>query len=111
MTAPQRRWFRFSLRTMMLAVAIVGGLTMWTLQNWRDVRARETLLRAYCARGAGLGPMFAAGELIIGKETGRPIPWMWRFLGAENPGGDIWLSPDEFTPSEKARLQALYPDV
>jgi hypothetical protein len=108
---PKRRWFRWSLRTLFVVVTILCGVMAWTIHNWQQVQERETSLRAFCARGASLGPIFEPGEPIIGKETGRSIPVMWRLLGAQEPGGDIWLSPETFTEQEKRRLQSLFPDV
>jgi hypothetical protein len=110
-TAPKRRWFAFSLRTLFVAVTVVCVLIPWGIKNWRRVREREDLFRAFCARGAALGPVFAPGEPIIYKVTGKPIPWSWRLFGAEDPGADIWLPPDKFTADERDHLQALFPEA
>jgi hypothetical protein len=108
--APKRR-FRWSLRTMFVVVTLFAGLTAWTLHNLHQVRERESLSRAFFAQGAAIGPTFQPGEPIIYKETGRAIPWMWWLLGAEDPGGDIWLSPEMFSEDEKRHLQSLFPEV
>lgn len=110
-SAAKRHWIRFRLRSLFVVVTIVGGLTAWTLHNWRQVQEREELFRAFSARGASLGPMFQPGDPIIYRETGRSIPWSWRILGAQNPGGDIWLPPDNFSEDEKRHLQSLFPDA
>ena len=109
--ATKRRWLRVRLRSLFVVMAVVGGLTAWTIHNWRQVQERENLVRAFTARGASLGPMFQPGEPIIYRETGRSIPWMWRLLGAQYPGGDIWLPPEVFSEDEKRHLQSLFPDV
>ena len=47
--SPKRRWLRFSLRTLMEAVAVLGVFLVW---NFEQVRYRELLLREIAARGA-----------------------------------------------------------
>jgi hypothetical protein len=109
--APKHRWQRFSLRKLFVMVTVICGLTAWSIHNWRQAHERETLLRAFTARGAALGPSFYPGEPIVYKETGNSVPLMWRLFGAEEPGGDIWLPPDKFTADERSHLQSLFPDV
>lgn len=111
MITPKRRWFRFGLRTLFVLVTLVCGLTAWTIHNFRQVQERNTLLRAFTARGAALGPMFQPGEPIIYKDTGKQIPVAWRLFGAETPGADIWLPPGKFTDEERHHLQVLFPDA
>jgi hypothetical protein len=41
---PRRRWFRFSLRTLVAAVSAIGLLLGWLGANWRVVAARTSAL-------------------------------------------------------------------
>jgi hypothetical protein len=43
MTAPRRRWFRFSLRTLLVVVTLGAAPMAWVGWQWRIVQARQRL--------------------------------------------------------------------
>src|SRR4051812_27174232 len=94
-SAPNRRWFRFRLRTLFVMVTVFGCSLAWNLPS---VRARHEALQ-WCYS--------ACAENAPGKR--HEIPISWRLLGAE----PVWclVITREVSREEAARLGALFPEA
>jgi len=101
--APRRRWFRFSLRSMFVAMTLLACLAGWLGRNVKQVREREQMRSVHAERGAtvfGWGP-----------PRNRP-PLVWRLLGATEMGDLIITMPvKDFTEQEFRAAQALFPEA
>ncbi len=85
----KRRWFQFSLRTLMIGVTlfcvVVGGYLGWQV---KIVRERS----AYRDRLAELGAFIVDGESGLGRDSSQRPSWL-RLLFGDHDVGYIWL-PD-----------------
>src|ERR1700686_1646181 len=92
----RRRWFQFSLGTMLLAVM---ALAVWLGWNLSYVRQREATIKFLkTANGTGVMP-----DPVY---PWRSLPITWRLLGAE-PIGRIQVTGKFFPKEEQRRLQEL----
>jgi hypothetical protein len=100
--APNRRWFRYSLRTLFIVVTLFACWLGWNLNK---VRQREQVLRQKNITSAGMD--WATKQPR--QTPPQHFPFSWRLLG-EQPlhilGVHGGLSPDELK-----RLQALFPEA
>jgi hypothetical protein len=95
-----RKAFRYSLRTLIVAVTIICAWLGW---NVRQVRTRETVRQDAASRGAIVRSRTAAG-------TPGALPLGWRLLGAE-PVRAIELPGDIFNEQDLRRLQPWFPEA
>ena len=101
--APKRRWFRFSLRTMFVAVTLTCVLLSWGGINLRRIASRE---RAFLNSGAG-------GSLLPKSVQ----PFLWSVIGrcaGTKHGHKYWESlfvPDGFSQSDLVELRSLFPEA
>ena len=97
---PKRRWFQFSLRTLMIGVTlfclVVGSYVAHEAKIVRD--RKSELNRAVNMRLIG----------IDGGDQSKAIPWVRRLLG------DVCVNtismPPDTTFDELDRLRALFPE-
>ena len=79
--SPHRRWFRFSLRSLFVAVTLFACWLGW---NWRQVRERDSLLQLAGVYRADSGPLHR--RLKPSVATSSRVPVTWRLLGATRVG-------------------------
>src|SRR5262245_44311020 len=93
--SPRRRWVRFSLRTFLVAVVLIGAVVG---QNIQQVRERARLLD-----DRTINP---------GWSTSHPrhIPFLWSLLGAR-PYNAILLPEETFTEADARRYQSAFPEA
>jgi len=72
MTAPKRRWPRFSLRTLF---AVLTVFCCWLGWNLQQIRERERILKVVLSYGG------STATIPDVYRTGR-LPFSWRLLGA-----------------------------
>jgi hypothetical protein len=72
----KRRWFQFSLRTLMIVVTLLAVLCGYVGWQAKIVRHRRELIRQVVAAGSYVGFDFAL-------ELKDSIPWLRRLLGDE----------------------------
>ena len=94
-----RRWFRFSLRTLFIVMTAAAAAFCWFNWNLRRISERNSFLAteagiAYVAND-GWAKTFRVAGLIVGAE---PIDVM--LLGTGN-----------FGPDDRARVQRLFPEA
>ena len=99
MTTPRRRWFRFSLRTMLVVVALLAVLLGWVGSQVNRIKGRRNAL---------------ADRLVIGKWQHRddgftpspPTPLNWM-----GESGVFWiLLDDRAGADDRDRYIALFPE-
>jgi hypothetical protein len=107
MTAPNRRWFRFSLATMFVLVTVCCVLLGWLAWNREKVRDRERLIQSLLKYPQSRRPDRL--HLWIHRPFLSQPPWLWRLMGATNMYSDMLLEVDT---SDKVSddIQALLPD-
>jgi hypothetical protein len=93
------RWFRFTLRTLMIAVALVA---VWCGWNLHQVREREAALLYIQTQGA----MVKKGTPKLWRTQ---LPFMWAVFGAR-PVADIEVPNDRFDASDCAAIARLFPE-
>jgi hypothetical protein len=96
-------WFRYSLRTLFVAMTLFACVAGWLGWNAKQVRDRERMLSVLNERNATLQGM--------GKWR-RP-PLLWRLLGATELGqlNICWMPVKDFTDEELLQAKALFPEV
>jgi hypothetical protein len=94
----KRRWFQFSLRTLMIFTMVVAVACGWVGWQAKIVRGRKSELnRAVNMRLIG-----------IDSDQAKAIPWVRRLLGDVSVNS-ISMPPDT-TIDELDRLRALFPE-
>ncbi len=102
------RWFRFSLRTTLIALTISGLLTAWLVSEYRLVEAR----RAYhvnfedgpsCIRNVGFDPRTI-------PQSQEPISWI-RWLMGDTPAPTylMYFPRGDKNGYELRRFRSLFP--
>ena len=102
--ASKRRWFRFSLRTLLVVVtvsAIVFGFGGWTLHQ---VRERERFYQSISPQGALTVLLEPDGPPM------RPLPFLWRTFIAK-PLDSIDIPKQSFTDSEIEHIGQFFPEA
>ena len=102
---PKRRWLRFRLRTLLIAVAVISACGGYLRREYLIVQER---LEYWPRLNDGTSPVRAISVL---QDRRRPIPWVRRVLG------DLWWSQMLYFPTddpdgvEIERLKQLYPEA
>ena len=102
MTAPNRRLFRLSLRTLFVIVTVFACWLGW---NLHQVREREALLASIRTR-----------RIRVFNFTGHQhpaLPISWRLLGAEavTQFQGISMPGGEFAEDERENMRAHFPEL
>ena len=92
--AKPRRWFRFSLRTLFVAMTVLGILGGWLAWQIRAVHERDKLISAHIARD------------MSNPDYSR-IPLVWSIFDA-SPVNSIGLPADEFSNDDLAHYQSAF---
>jgi hypothetical protein len=92
-----RLHFRFSLRTLLIAVAICGATCGWIAVQRRWVRDRQEIAATY------------RWSKVYGRNKQPMPPWPLGFFG-EQGCATIWLS-EEITDQELDRIKKLFPEA
>jgi len=104
---PRRPWFQFSLRTLIVAVLLVGCGLAWLGLQLRWLRDRQ---QARAWLGASKQSWYAPS---MGGKLSVDAPWSMRLFGEPGVVG-IGLDVDEFlrpTPYDRAELERLFPEA
>jgi len=103
---PKRRWFRFSLRTLFIAVTVCGVLLGWLGCNLGRVRERERLIQVLLEYPRSRRP--DRRTVWLHNPMGIEPPWLWRLMGATNEYGNILLDVD-MSDKELDDIRSLLP--
>jgi len=88
---PSRRWFRFSLRTLLVLVTLVCIYLGWAM-NWK--KQREAFMESLASR--------------IYTNYAPPAPIWIRIVGAE---GCAFLAISETDESQRLKAKRLFPEA
>jgi hypothetical protein len=100
-TAPRRRWFRFSLRTLFLLVALIAAPLAWLGVQLKWIHDRHEAA-AWASDHQSAGPF---------PQKTTPAPWSIRILGESD--GLRSMDVCAFTPEDReqvAKLERLFPE-
>ncbi len=95
---PRRPRFRFSLRTLLVVVTLLGAALGWAGWQWRIVQER-----------VAAATWIAENDGQFGEYTGEPLPWIRRILGDQPFAYEIILA-DEPTEARKEELRRIFPE-
>jgi hypothetical protein len=97
-----RRWFQFSLRTLMIGVTLVAVACGYVAWQARIVAVRD----AARARITALGGQWRLGGYIDYEES---VPLIRRWLGDE-PVSNV-IIPDNVSKEDEQRIRDVFEDV
>jgi hypothetical protein len=105
-SAPKRRWFRFSLRTLLVVVTVLGSVLGWVTWNLNWIRERHATMTWYKQNGCGPVNVF---------QDGTKAPWSIRILGEPGYGTillDVKLNriPTADDQRVKRQVELLFPE-
>ena len=100
--APKRRWFRFSLRTMFLAVTV---FCVWLGWNVEQVRKRDRLLRS-----SEVYVWPSRSPYMLPPPSHKFMPVAWSLLGARKLIG-ISLNQKRFTQADLEHYESMFPEA
>jgi hypothetical protein len=103
-----RRWFRFSLKALLIVVTVFGCWLGYHL-NW--IRQRGEALRDTQVANADTAKDFSG--LLGGGEPGRPIAPSWLYLFGERgvTSINIWMTADQEADRKKVdEFRRLFPE-
>lgn len=98
MPTPRRRWFRFSLRTFLVIVALVGAWLGVQVKWSHDRRTARAAMRSWTP----------ADMRASGVPMDAEVPWVLALLG-EQPVSVIVVPKDG--PFSARELRALFPEA
>ena len=107
-----RRWFRFSLGSLLLIIAV---LSVWLASIANRVRERQTLADEILARGGVIdnqSPHMRQGadyHTATGPKH-EAIPRLWLLMGAK-PLQKIMIPIGEFSIEERWHMRAVFPEL
>jgi len=93
---PRLRWYQFSLRTLLIVVALVAGPFAYIAHEGQIVTERRAMLKLIVDRG---------GEVNFGADD---PPLLRRILG--DVGSCSIVYPVSLSAAEKSRIHELFPD-
>ncbi len=112
--APNRRWFRFRLRTVFVVVAALAAGLCWVARQRNIVEERRRAIQE-------IGPieftnppditfvLFGCVEDNWMAEVRGDIPWIWRLLGAQAVF-KIVLDSADYTAADAEHFAAIFPE-
>ena len=108
MTAPKRRWPRFSLRTLFVVVTVLCCWLGWRLERSRDC---ARILRDLNSRGAIIQTSTLSTGAIYWQDGSRgektaSLVWRVFWFGQVDR---IFLADGHFTNADVDRLESLFP--
>jgi hypothetical protein len=112
MTAPRRRWFRFTLRTLFVVVTLAAIAASWVAYQINWIRARHTFLEIAAAEPRSMQTNIAmALDARLGRpDLSPPAPWSLRIF--REPAVALIVVRDEFTASEWVeKARGLFPEA
>jgi len=105
MTAPKRRWLRFSLRTLFAMVTVVSVLTGWVVYQLSWIRQRDRAIE-----NGEVGIIVSGGAFIAHPAPKQP-PWQLRLFGAQAVTDFGLVTNRSASDVELERLRALFPET
>ena len=103
----KRRWFQFSLRTLMIGVALLAVVCAYVAHEASIVAARKASLAVQ--RLATLSSRQYLQRQLVEGDSGKS-PWLLRRLLGDEQQSEIEVSPF-ISPSELVELAALFPEA
>src|SRR5690242_12995468 len=101
-TKPDRRWYQFSLRTLLIFLTLACVVMAWTVDKFNWKRARWEVL------DSGTVKRIYAKSVADRRKAPNP-PWSLRMVGEWFLGADALELPTETPDAELQRVQELFP--
>jgi len=101
--AAKRRWFRFSVRTLLVLVGLVALLLGWIGFELNWIRERRAAIES-----GEVGVIISASLWI--PHSPHPPPWHLRLFGAQEIWGFGLLTAPDATDAELNRMRRLFPE-
>jgi hypothetical protein len=103
-SAPKRRWFAFSLRTLFVTVTLVAILAALLVRSWHHTRTRLE----YVAKA---GAVNGHARTMQGYSN-RANRWkLGGLLFGDRDVEKIWLYPATYSDADLAYLRSLFPEA
>jgi hypothetical protein len=100
---PNRRWLRYSIRTLLIAITI---LCVWLGWNYRIVEERKAVMKLIESRG---GHIIAGDPFSSPPEYPPDVSWIRTLLGDE--GRYAFDLPESMPDEERARVIQAFPEA
>jgi hypothetical protein len=103
-TKPERRWYQFSLRMLLIVLTFACVATAWTVDkfNWKNARWRVL--------DSGAAKRVYAKSVADRRKAPGP-PWSLRMVGEWFIGADALELPKDAPEAELLRIQELFPEL
>ena len=106
MTTPKPRWFRFSLRAMLVAMTLCGVLLGWLGWTARVVSARRAMIESIESRG---GKLLFVSDCSDWNTPPPEVTWLRQLLG--DRGVAQIVPPQSGTPEEDEQFREAFPEA
>jgi hypothetical protein len=100
----KRRWFQFSLRTLLIVVTLLAAPLGYVGWQAKIVRERRALLDSIKAAGGS-----DLTDVLHNSAIPPPPPWLRRILGDQTV--EVLLVPATTNEETLARIHRLFPDT
>lgn len=100
------RRFRFSLRTLLVVVAILAVPCWYVGEQWRVVQHRKALRAVLNQRNRGLSGL----PNFVPRDEWPVLPWYRTMLGDTTTPG-IFLDRDAFSDDEIEQFREAFPEI
>jgi hypothetical protein len=112
-SAPKRRWFRFSLRTLFVVVTVFGIWLGWQLHF--VTRRKQAINWLEEAGGLAIHSSWVRDDPSLARDRPDVLNWpqlpFWRRWLGDETIVEIWIPKDAYNEANIARLAKCFPEA